>query len=73
MSTGKHTRSVRLTQDVNDRLQALCDHLGVNVNAYLIGEIGKAVSRDEMVFKAQQNQAEMFASLSTMIEDQKEG
>ena len=44
-------RTVRLESNVNERLIALCDHLGVNVNAYLVGEIGKAISRDEVSFR----------------------
>ena len=44
-------RTVRLEPNVNERLIALCDHLGVNVNAYLVGEIGKAISRDEVSFR----------------------
>lgn len=65
-------RTVRLESDINDRLIALCDHLGVNVNAYLVGEIGKAVSRDELHFrvsnhtdKTQEMLGEFFTKVMT--------
>ena len=51
MSESKVGRTVRLEPDVNARLIALCEHLGVNVNAYLVGEIGKAISRDEVSYR----------------------
>lgn len=70
---GKVGRTVRLEHDINDRLIALCDHLGVNVNAYLVGEIGKAVSRDEVAYKASQhtsNMGDMLGELFTSLKDQ---
>jgi predicted DNA-binding protein len=72
MSTKKYTRSIRLTEDVHERLTALCAHLGVTANAYITGEIGKAVSRDEIAFKAQENQTAMFAALSEFMDSQKD-
>lgn len=68
MERDKITRTVRLTPEVNQRLVELCEHLGTNPNAYLISEIGKAVSRDEIAFRAQKNQAEIFAALAHMME-----
>lgn len=56
-------RTVRLTVDVNQRLLDLCDHLGTNPNAYLVTEIGKAIARDELAFRAQRAQSEMMAQL----------
>lgn len=46
----KVSRSLKLEADINDRLVAVCKHLGVNPNAYLVNEIGKAISRDEVAF-----------------------
>lgn len=60
------TRSVRLTPDMLARLNAVCDHLGVTVGAYLTQEIGRAVSRDEVSLLAKQskdNSLEMLAQL----------
>lgn len=50
----KVSRSLKIEHDMNERLIALCSHLGVNVNAYLLNEVGKCISRDEVAFKAQQ-------------------
>lgn len=76
---GRHARSVRLTTSVNDRLIALCDHLGVTPNSYLVGVIGKAVATDEMAFLAKSNSNDMvkllegFVTTTTQqIEDHKE-
>lgn len=70
MSTEKHARTIRLTPDIYDRLNALCDHLGVTPNAYIIQAIGKAISQDEMHFKIQQNQNDMFSKLAQMMEQE---
>mgnify|MGYP003660455058 CR=1 FL=1 len=51
----KVSRSLKLESDINDRLVAVCRHLGVNPNAYLINEIGKAISRDEVAFVVANN------------------
>lgn len=72
MSTEKHARTIRLTPDIYDRLNALCDHLGVTPNAYIIQAIGKAISQDEMAFKIQQNQNDMFSKLASMMEEAKD-
>lgn len=64
----KYTRTIRLTTDVNDRLIALCEHLGTNPNSYLVNEIGKAISRDELAFKAQKNTNAMMDSFLPMME-----
>ena len=58
-------RSVRLTSQINDRLIALCDHLGVTPNAYLVGVIGKAIATDELTFLAKSNSNDMFKLLET--------
>lgn len=72
MSTEKHVRSIRLNPDIHDRLVALCDHLGVTPNAYIVQAIGKAISQDEMAFKVQQNQSDMFAKLALMMDEAKD-
>lgn len=64
---GRHARSVRLTTSVNDRLIALCDHLGVTPNSYLVGVIGKAVATDEMAFLAKTNQSDMVKILEGFV------
>jgi hypothetical protein len=66
-NTGKIGRTVRLSSDINRRLLDLCAHLGVNPNAYLIGEIGKAVARDELTFRATQQNELLFKQLGSMI------
>jgi predicted DNA-binding protein len=60
-------RSVRLTSQINDRLIALCDHLGVTPNAYLVGVIGKAIATDEMTFLAKSNSNDMVKLLEGFI------
>lgn len=72
MSVEKHVRSIRLNPDIHGRLVALCDHLGVTPNAYIVQAIGKAISQDEMAFKVQQNQSDMFAKLALMIDEAKD-
>ena len=51
----KVSRSLKLEPDINDRLLAVCRHLGVNPNAYLVSEIGKSISRDEFAFVVANN------------------
>lgn len=53
----KKTRTIRLDSDIDDRLVGLCKHIGTNPNAYLIAEIGKAVSRDEISLRVIDNSA----------------
>lgn len=72
MSADKHVRSIRLNPDIHERLVALCDHLGVTPNAYIVHAVGKAISQDEMAFKVQQNQSDMFAKLALMMEEAKD-
>jgi hypothetical protein len=61
MSESKRVgRTIRLTPEVNERLIVLCDHLGTNPNAYLVAEIGKAISRDELSFRVGLHTAEML-------------
>lgn len=46
--TTKYSRSINLDPQMAERLQRVCDHLGVTVNSYLKLKIGELVSRDEM-------------------------
>lgn len=52
---GKYQRSIRLTQDMADRLRAVCEHLGVNVGAYLTQAVGEAVAKHEVSLLAKQS------------------
>lgn len=66
-------RTVRLTPEVNQRLLDLCAHLGINPNAYLVGEIGKAIARDELSFNAKQQTDEMFSNLRALVSEVQDG
>lgn len=72
----KVARSLKLEAHLNDRLVALCAHLGVNPNAYLLNEVGKAVSRDELAFVVANNSKdsmnEMIQFLQTMTDSEQE-
>lgn len=64
---GRKVRTLKLAKNVDERLVALCEHLGTNPNAYLIHVIGKSVSRDEMTFKTQQKQETAYSELGQFI------
>lgn len=70
MEVGKKkvSRTIKLDVDINDRMIALCAHLGVNPNAYLMNEIGKAISRDEVCFKVGKQAADMQTQILSMFE-----
>lgn len=57
-------RTIRLSTDVMARLQAVCDHLGVTVGAYLTQEVGRAVARDEVSLMAKQSKDNTLELLS---------
>ena len=65
----KVARSLKLEANLNDRLVALCAHLGVNPNAYLLNEVGKAVSRDEIALVATNNSKDMLSSFMSAFEE----
>ena len=65
---GKYQRSVRLTRDMASRLQAVCDHLGVNVGSSLTHAIGVAVSRDETSLLAKQSKDGSLEMVSRLFE-----
>lgn len=62
----KVARTVKITKTMNGRLLDLCEHIGVNVNAYLVSEIGKAVSRDELAYLASKNVTKSNTAVSDM-------
>lgn len=67
-------RTIRLSTDVMARLQAVCEHLGVTVGAYLTQEIGRAVARDEVSLMAKQSKDNTLELLSRFLtEAAKEG
>lgn len=51
----KYSRSINLDPQMAERLQRVCDHLGVTVNSYLKLKIGELVSRDEMTLIPKQS------------------
>ena len=60
-------RTIRLSTDVMARLQAVCDHLGVTVGAYLTQEVGRAVARDEVSLMAKQSKDNSLELLSRFL------
>jgi predicted transcriptional regulator len=63
----KITRSIRLSPDITERLQAVSAHLGVNVNAYIVAEIGRAVARDEVTLRAETDRGVLFKQVEEMM------
>lgn len=64
----KVSRSLKLEADINDRLVAVCKHLGVNPNAYLVNEIGKAISRDEVAFVLANNSKNSMNDMVSLLQ-----
>jgi predicted DNA-binding protein len=67
--SGKYQRTIRLTHEMAARLQAVCDHLGVNIGAYITAEIGRAVSRDEVSLSVKNTQTDALSMLARVIEE----
>ncbi len=63
----KKSRTIRLNEDLDNRLTALCEHIGTNPNAYLVAEIGKAISRDEVALLNVQGNAEFRDQMSEIV------
>ncbi len=63
------TRTIRLTPEVFARLNAVCDHLGVTVSAYMTAEIGRAVARDEVSLQAKRSADGSLDMLARMIQE----
>lgn len=66
--TPKVSRAVRLSPHVDEKLVAVCERLGVNINAYLIAEIGKAVNRDYLQFEVAESQKNAISDFISNIE-----
>lgn len=64
----RKVRSIRLTVGMDDRLVALCKHLGTNPNSYMLNELGKCVARDELTFKLHENQTEMLNKVAAAFD-----
>lgn len=60
-------RSVRLTADVIDRLNALCDHLGITPGAYMTAAIGKCLAQDEVSFHIKRQTARQMDGLTSLM------
>jgi hypothetical protein len=67
MKQPKHMRSMRLTHDINQKLEEVCEAFGTNVNAYLVSEIGKAVVRDYQTINIQSNSDKAFEAISALF------
>lgn len=68
-SVKKKGRTIRLTPDVDARLLALCAHLGVNPNAYMLSEIGKSIARDEVSFAGKTRMNSLYDDLEAMVRE----
>lgn len=66
-SVKKKGRTIRLTPDMDIRLVALCAHLGVNPNSYMIAEVGKAVARDEVSFTSKERVNAVMNDLQALV------
>lgn len=60
-------RTIRFTPELNDRLVALAEHLGVSVNAYMSTELGKAIARDELTYHLRRQTNDMAELLQSMV------
>lgn len=63
----KISRSLKLDVHLNERLVKLCEHLGVNPNAYLLNEVGKAISRDELAFVVANDSRNAMADIMAFL------
>lgn len=64
----RYTRSVNLDPNIAERLQRVCDHLGVTVNSYLKLKIGEVVSRDEISLLAKDAQSNAATQLERFFQ-----
>lgn len=69
VSVKKKGRTIRLTSDVDNRLVALCAHLGVNPNAYMLAEVGKAVARDEVSYASKMRMNSVMDGLEDLMRE----
>jgi len=64
----KPMRSFRLTPEINEKLDFVCEAFGVNANSYLVSEVGKAVVRDCLILKVQDSSDKTMDALNAMLE-----
>lgn len=65
----KFQRTIKLDCAVNEQLITLCSAIGVNVNSYLLNEIGKAVRRDSIALQLQRSSEKMIGDFMARIAD----
>lgn len=63
----KKSRSLRLNNDVNERLEEVCKAFGVNANSYILNAVGKAVMADYLSISVQAKSDDTFKTLSLML------
>lgn len=64
----KVTKTIKIDPSMNDRLLAVCEHLGVNPHAYLISAVGMAISKDEVAYVAAKSVAESQAKMAALFD-----
>jgi hypothetical protein len=64
----KKSRSVNLSSKLNNDLETLCEHLGINIHSYMINELAKAVQRDLLSFSSKKQMEEMVIKLMKIAE-----
>ena len=48
------SRPIKLSEEVDERMEELCAHLGITCNSYMMNVLGKAISDDYMRIQQQQ-------------------
>lgn len=48
------SRPIKLSEEVDGRMEELCAHLGITCNSYMMNVLGKAISDDYMRIQQQQ-------------------
>ncbi len=66
----KRSRNVKLNLDVDAKLVKLCEILGVTINAYLLGEVGKAINRDFLQFQLAAEQQKGMQNMFEVLGEQ---
>ena len=64
----KVTKTIKLEDDLNNRLNDLCTHLGVTAHSYFILKIGEAISRDEVAFLASKSASDSQAKMNSFFD-----
>jgi uncharacterized phage infection (PIP) family protein YhgE len=63
----KHPRSMRLSAEINRKLEAVCLAIGTNANSYLLNEVGKSVIRDYQAINMQTSSEKAFESINALF------